>query len=287
MSTVSQLVAEIQDRIPEDKWEGLFPVINRAVRTISTRLFTLKSDLIVSNFHIYAWGLVDYTAGTIGFTAGTSAAAPTITDSAAQFVVEKFAAGMHVSTDSLLNPGPFKISSVAAGVLTLVTTDTVVTEAAGASLTITSDPSFADLPTDFWGLVEKGAKPSISTKVFTLLPLPDDDLPIQFKSGGDPYWYSIKGMKMYLTPPTGSNVTIQGDYFSKPATLTRMSDTVPYNELLDSAIQEMLIEVLVNGMAMSDAKLEAFLQKQVDIIVNNRSLTAPTSMPMGINWGAL
>ena len=286
MSTVDQLIAEIQDRIPDEKWDNLFPVINRVIRVMASRLFVLKSDLIIGEMSISAWGTVTYPASTIAFNAGTSAAAPTITDSAVGFVTAGYHVGMHINTTSVNNPGPFKIAAVATGTLTLVATDAVITEAAGTSTIITSEADYADLPTDFWGLVDRGVKPYISTQRYSLLPLPDEDLSIQFTSGSIPRWFKVKGMRLFLIPPAGSDITIKGDYFSRPATITRMTDTIPFNELLDAAIQEFIIETVVNGAAVSDAKLNQFLQLQVDIVVNNRSLSAPTGMPDGINWSS-
>ncbi len=284
MSTADQLIDEIQHRIPETGWDNIFPVINRAIRVMATRLFTLKSDLIIGEMSISAFGQVTYTAS-VAFNAGTSAASPTITDAANLFVSTGFTAGMHITTDSTTNPGPFKIVTAAAGTLTLLSTDTVVT-ATAASRIITSDPNYADLPSDFWGLVDRGVLPYISTKSYSLQPLPDEQLPIQFKSGGDPYWFKIKGMKLYLTPPAGSNITIKGDYFQKPASITRMTDTIPFNELLDAPIQEFIVETVAGGTAMSDAKLNQFLERQVDVVVNNRSLSAPYLMT-GLNWDNL
>lgn len=75
---------------------------------------------------------------TIAFNAGTPGTiAPTITDSANNFLNAGFAAGdtLHV-TGSTANSRIFTIGSVTAGVITLIMQDILVTEAAGSSITL-------------------------------------------------------------------------------------------------------------------------------------------------------
>jgi hypothetical protein len=83
---------------------------------------------------------------TIAFVAGTpGTVAPTITDSGNGFVDAGFEAGdsLHVS-GSTANNRIFTIGSVAAGTLTLIMSDTLVSEAAGPSITLhTGEPTWA------------------------------------------------------------------------------------------------------------------------------------------------
>lgn len=79
-----------------------------------------------------------YTASTIAFF-DNNPAADTITDSAAQFVIEGFVIGDTITiTGSTSNNGSYTIAGVTAGTITLDDAGTLVNEAAGASVTITS-----------------------------------------------------------------------------------------------------------------------------------------------------
>lgn len=83
---------------------------------------------------------------TIAFVAGTpGSVAPTITDSAANFLNAGFAAGdtLHV-TGSTLNNRNFTIGSVTAGTITLIMTDVLTSEAATPAITLhTGEPTWA------------------------------------------------------------------------------------------------------------------------------------------------
>lgn len=74
----------------------------------------------------------------IAFVAGTTGTvAATITDAGSRFVTEGFAAGDTLTvTGSVSNNKVFTIGSVIAGTITLIMSDVLVTEAAGASVTI-------------------------------------------------------------------------------------------------------------------------------------------------------
>lgn len=77
-----------------------------------------------------------YTASTIAFADSNP---DTITDSANGFVTAGFRRGQQITiTGSASNNATFRIASVSAGVLTLIATDTLVVESAGASITITA-----------------------------------------------------------------------------------------------------------------------------------------------------
>ncbi len=201
-STVANLIEEIQDRIPEDKIENIFPVLNRAVRTIAKRLFMVKSDLIIS----------------------------------------------------------------------------------GLNLSYSAADQYKALPNDFWGLVEK---PYISGLTWQLQPSPGIETEIQYISSGQPYYFRVKGLYLWLYPATATAITVCGDYFQKPDVLTQMEDLVPYAQLLDDAIQEYLIMTMAGGSAASAGSLKSFLEEQVDIVVANRSQKAATPMPDAIFWDNL
>ena len=155
MSTLADLLDECIDRIPEEKLPRVIPTLNRALRTIAKRLYFHKSDLCRGELDVSIFAEDSYAADTIAFTADAEGVAGTITDSANQFVAEGFQAGMHITTTHATNTGPFEIATVAVGTLTLVTTDDVAVQTAGTSYTITSIDDYGDLPSDFWGLIDK------------------------------------------------------------------------------------------------------------------------------------
>ncbi len=280
-SSVADLIEEIQDRIPEDKIENIFPVLNRAIRAVAKRLFMMKSDLIIGSLSLPFYAQVTYTASTIVFVAGTPA---TITDSANGFVTAALQAGTYITTNSSNNPGPLRITSVAAGTLTLSRDVSLTSESAGSSRTLTMKADRAPLADDFWGLVEE---PYINGKTWTLKPSPGLETEIQYTSAGESYYFRVKGTDLWLIPATGSAITILGNYFKKPTKITQMEDPVPYAQLLDDVFQEYLVMTLGGGAAATDEILNAYLEKQVDIIVANRSLKAATGMPEGIDYSTL
>ena len=280
-SSVAELIEEIQDRIPSDKIGNILPAINRAIRIISKRLFSLKSDLIIGSLSTPIYHEVEYGAATIAFVTGTP---PTITDSASAFVTEEFSSGMYIETNSTTNPGPYRIVTVAAGTLTLHRANSVTTAAAGTSVTLTSLASYAPLPDDFWGLCER---PNINGKTWTLSPLPARETALQYTSAGEPYWYRIKGSDIWVYPSTSSDITINGDYWKKPSSVTQMQDYVPFFQLLDDAIQEFVVIYLGGGSAITAEALQTFLEEAVDIVVSQRSQSAAVQMPEGINYEAL
>jgi hypothetical protein len=279
-SSVADLIEEIQDRIPEDKIDNIFPVLNRAIRTINKRLFLCKSDLILGSLWAESETILDYTADTIAFVV----ASRTITDSASQFVIEGFTAGMYITTDSTDNPGPFRIESVVAGTITLERDYSLTVGAAGSDVTITSMARCAALPDDFWGLCDK---PNINGKLWLLEPLPGRLTELQYISAGEPKYFKIKGTDIYFYPPTSSNITIVGDYWKKNAVITQMEDFIPFSQLLDDAIQEYLVMALGGGAAMTSEQLNNFLNEAVDLVVNNRAQKTATEFPAGIQYEAL
>lgn len=282
-TTVSDLIEEIQDMIPEERLPNLFPALNRAIRTIAKRLFVLGSDLVISEMSVSLFASIDYTASTIAFVSGGLETADTITDTASQFVVEAFMADMPIETNSTGNEGPSRIYSVAAGVINLDARESVVTAAAaGTSVKITSLADFGYLPDDFWGLVDK---PYIDGYTWPLEPLPNQSTKLIYASNsGTPRYYELKGNRLYVTPAAGTDVTIKGDYWKKPTALTGMDDYVPWNELFDDAIEEYLSRVLIAGVAVTDADLKSYISGAVDMVTPKRSKKAPAQMPGGIRW---
>lgn len=284
MSTVATFLEDVLHRIPEDQTQRIFPALNKALRIIAKRLYLFESDLVKEELSVPVYAEDAYTASTIAFVSNKPEAADTITDSASQFVTEGFQVDMAVETDYTTNPGPYRITAVAAGTLTLHADHSISAIAAGTSYTLTSRDDFGYLPSDFWGLFSD-SKPYISGKTWPLLPLPTQDEKLNWSSAGEPYWYEIIGDRLYLTPPTDSDVTVKGFYFKKP-TVSNFEDTMPYFELFDEILQEYLVEILTTG-AGNGMSVQAQLMTGVDLVVAKRPRKGPNLMTQGINWNDL
>lgn len=284
-TTVSELIEEIQDSIPEGKLPNLFPALNRAIKTIAKKLYILESDLLLGELAVSLFASVDYTAATLAFASGGNETADTITDSASGFVAEGFRVDMPIEADSSVsgNSGPHRITSVAAATINLDARESVLTtEAAGSSITITSVADFGYMPDDFWGFI--GEDPYMDGYMRTMLPLPNQQTALANTSAGTPSYYKLKNNRLYVYPGTSSDITIKGDYWKKPQALSAMNDYVPWNEQFDDVISEYLSKVLIAGVAASDEALHVFLNESVALITSKRSRRAPSLMPAGINY---
>lgn len=288
MSTVATILDFLEKRTGIDADDAdrthLYTALNRAIRVIAKRLYWRKSDIIQGELSVSLWAEVTATGTDIAFVDSNP---DTITSTTTDFVDEGFVAGMHITTDSTTNPGPFEIASVATNAITLISTDSVTTEAAGSSITITSNDDFGDLPTDFWGL---RTRPNINGKTWELLPLPSRNTALSYTTAGTPHYYKIKGMRLYVYSPTASDITINGDYFVRPTALSAETDTIPWNELFDDAIEEYLIRFYQEFWEEEATKpedffaLDKFLYEAVDSVIVERDQEAPTEMPSGIDW---
>lgn len=290
MSTVIELFDEIQDRIPMDRVKQVLPALNKAVSMIAKRLYVHESDLIIGELSVSIFAQDAYTAATIGFLNNVNLDTDdTITDSASQFVAEGFVANMPITTTCATNPGPFKISSVAVGVLTLDSKSKLTTQAAGSSYTITSANDFGYLPADFWGFV---GRPYVSGYKDPLYPLPGQHTQLFYSNAtgvntGTPTYYKLQGDKLRILPATGTDITIKGDYFQKPTKLTDLNDETPFNGVLDDALSEYLLMVLGGDAPAAASALQEMLFSAVDLIVPKRSIKGPEYEVHGIQWNAI
>jgi hypothetical protein len=275
---VSDLIEEIQDRIPENKLPNLFPALNRAIKIIADRLYLLDSSLVIGELSVSAYASVDYTASTIAFVDGGVDAVDTITDSANQFVTEGFEADMPIETTCTSNLGPFRVTAVVAGTLTIHIENSVTKQIAGSSYKITSIADYGYLPDDFGGFVEK---PYINGYTWELLPLPNQAAKLAYSSAGVTKFYKLKGNRLYLIPATNTDITIKGDYYKRATAITKMSNYVPFYGAMDGAIQEYLIKVLGGDPSGAEAALLAL----ADLAASKRDKKAPVGMPGGIEWG--
>lgn len=276
-TTVAELKTELQYWIGEDA--DILYLINTAIRFIAKRLYVLDSEIVMGVMSVPIYDEVSYAAATIAFVENSSTA-DTITDSASQFVAESFAVDMPITTDSTTNPGPFRVSTVAVGTLTLHTDDDVTDEAAGSTITITSDDAYGFLPADFWGLF---GKPYLDGKTYPLLQLPSTDVELQYTSAGLPHYYRIMGNKIYVTPNTSANYTIKADYFQKPTTLENTTDILPWDDLFNDVIYEIVIN-LFKKSGILVPELISVLNTSIDVVANKRGKKAPKQMGLGINY---
>ena len=93
-----------------------------------------------------------------------------------------------------------------------------------------------------------------------------------------------------LTPPTSSDITINGDYFAKPTEIKAPADTIPWNGVFDDAIQEFLIKWYVvgsGGKAEQILSLKDFFNDAVDSVVPIRDKTAPAHITEEIDWSGM
>jgi len=149
------------------------------------------------------------------------------------------------------------------------------------SVTVTADSSSASLPSDYWGLVEK---PYVSTDTYPLQPVPNQETKLNYTDNSIPIYYEVLGSTIHLIPGTSSEVTINGQYWARPTELTAPGDTMPYNELFDDAIQEILLREIKG----EDIQIvQSFINKSVDEIVPYTDKVAPRTVQDGFNYNGL
>ena len=286
MSTAQDLLNVVRHAINPEA--DVYGVLNEAIRAVGKRLYMLRSSIIISSLSVSVWAEVAATGSDIAF---VDSDPDTITSTTTDFTDSDnlFVSGMHITTDAA-NAGPFKIDTVAANTLTLISTDELTAAAAGDSITITSDNSYGDLPSDFWGLV---SYPYLSGKTWNLKPLPSFAVDLAYSSAGIPVYYKIKGNRIYLTPVAGADYTVAGDYFAKPTEITTGTDIIPFSELLDDVICEYVKQyfIAMNKGAAGTLLMPQYLRDEIDLVVSMRDKNSPyhNNKPndCGVDWGGL
>lgn len=106
------------------------------------------------------------------------------------------------------------------------------------SLSFLADEQSKALPTDFWGMHQP---PYDTTKSYHLVPLPNHQTEVQLALSGssDPMYYKVRGTTLYVYATPGSATTFKGYYYQRPTTLTKPTDTLPWNGIFDNVIVEM------------------------------------------------
>jgi hypothetical protein len=283
---MSTTVAELYDQLKH--WIGEEPdalyLVNTAIRYIAKRLYILGSEMVIGVMEVPVFEADTITGSDIAFVDG-GATADTITQVAAGFVAAGFQAGMPIYTDSTVNPGPFRIASVAAGTITLHDDDSVTDEAAGTAITITSDDSYGFLPDDFWGLWDEPyfLPPNAFQLLedFNLSPVPSTTVEISYISPATPHYYKIRGNLIYLTPHVNRDIVVKADYFQKPTTLTSISDELPWNDIYNDVIYEICINLFKkSGVIIKE--VQALMNTAIDLVAMKRGRKAPHRAPRGI-----
>jgi len=129
------------------------------------------------------------------------------------------------------------------------------------SVSISANASSGSLPDDYWGLIDK---PYISTKTYPLEPVPDQNTKLNYTDTSIPIYYEVLGSTIYLFPGSNGAITLNGQYWSRPVALIDPTDTMPYNELFDDAIQEVLLRE-IKGEDINS--IQAYIYKMVDEVV--------------------
>ncbi len=284
-TTIADLLDGMPNRVSDDKIPGIIQAVNKAIALITKRLFILESDFTKDTMRIFAFAQVDYQANTISFVSGGDSGSGMIVDTASGLLEAGFKAGMPITTDNAVNPGPFWIEAVEAGIITLRAADRISAQAAGQAVTITSGADLALLPVNFWGMTER---PQIVGQRFPLSPIPNQATKLHYAGRTGPVQhYELAGDKMRLYPGTGTDIIIIGDYWKKPARLTDMDDILPFNDLFNDAIEEYLIGVLGGGPMAAMTAVKAMMLDSVDLIVKKREIKAPARADGGIDWGGM
>lgn len=150
---------------------------------------------------------------------------------------------------------------------------------------VSEDDTYGDLPADFWGLV---SKPYLSGKTWHLQPLPSLAVKLSYSGNGIPQYYEIKNTKIYITPSSGTDYTIVGDYWVKATTLTATTDTLPFNELFDDVLSDYM-KLYMKDPAGGVTNVPQNMLDKIDLVASKREKKAPFHINspgsgMGINW---
>lgn len=276
MSTAQDVISLVKHDVNPDA--NSLRILNQAIRSVARRLYFLKSNILRADLSVSIWSEVTATGTDIAF---VDSDPDTITSTSTDFR-DYFTAGQHIATDNSSNAGPFEIATVAENTLTLISTDELTAVAAGTEVTITSDNEYGDLPADFWGLVDF---PYLSGESWRLKPLPNLTEKLSYTGAGTPLYYEIKDQRIYITPDTGADYTIKGNYFQRPTSITATTDTMPYRELFDDVIAERMRVFYVKDPG-EVVLARNYLRDEIDLIARMYGKTAPFHIDnsSGIDW---
>ena len=296
MSTVQTILNNLGFAVDDPAGTKLYAVINQAIRAIAKRLYQLDSDLSVGDLSVAVFAADTVSADDISFADADPDTIKSVVEDLSVFNIGQY---LTVTGDSD-NNGTYQISKTTApandnlvtpfgGTITLESDETLTTEIAGDDVVLTSLATYADLPSDFWGLrPDKQTGKSeiyISGKNYMLDPSPGLSTEILYTTAGDPQWYRIKNSKIYVYPPAASDITLLGNYFQMPTAITTTTDTLPFNELFDDAMTAATQRFRDGALdAAAIGALTALIWEMVDPIAGKRDGLGPTQMPQGLEW---
>jgi hypothetical protein len=280
---VSELLEEMGGLLPEDKIPNIIPVVNRAIMILSKRLYLHESDLVKDDLAVPIAASIDYTASTIAFVSGGDAGPDTITDSAAQFLVEGFAVDMPIYSDISGNTSDVRIAAVTAGTITLREGDKVTEAAAGSPVTLTSRANYGYMPDDFFGFVSHDPNISGERYVLPRIPNREEELRWSVTSASTPRYHKLMNKKIYVFPETSADVVIAGEYYKKATRLTSMDDYLPFSGLFDDVLQDYILAILGGGPVKAQ-ELNGMLLTAVDLVVSKRERKTIDKLPGGTDY---
>jgi hypothetical protein len=120
-----------------------------------------------------------------------------------------------------------------------------------------------------------------------LKPLPSKTAALIRTEGGTPQYFKIKGRKLFLYPPTGEDIILKGDYFKRPAEVTTTASVIPFDELFDDVICEVIAMMYEKGLSTQGenaALLKNLCFEAVDLIVPKYQQKAMTQNHGGVNF---
>ena len=147
------------------------------------------------------------------------------------------------------------------------------------SITVTADSSSGTVPTDYWGMLER---PYVSGEIRTLTPIPNQRTKLLYTDNTTPQWYEIIDRTINLYPGTSSEITLKGAYWKKETQLTKLTDTMPFSEMFDDAIQESLVRTYPTGESMG-----SFIIAAVDEMVPGLEKRSATRITQAVNYDAM
>jgi hypothetical protein len=104
---------------------------------------------------------------------------------------------------------------------------------------------------------------------------------------GDPRYYEVIGKTFWIYPPSASEITIKIPSFMRPATLTTMTDELPFYGDFDSVFIEGCVAVLSAGLkVVGDAGFAAVIGSQVDQQLAARIRINEQAEADAINYGS-
>ena len=154
-------------------------------------------------------------------------------------------------------------------------------------VTVAAGESSSSLPPDFWGML---SWPYIVGKTYRLNPLPNIETQLAYTQKSEPRYFDVKGFSIHLYPGTISQITIGGDYWTRPASITGLADILPYNELFDEALKQALINTPPTEAGRNENEgsiMQAIINDAVDEIAPRFKMKAPTHVEDNMNLDSM